>query len=112
MVIWLCDVEGLCMQEAAERLGSSVSAVKTSHCRANQLVLKAAKRIFDREQFVLPNREMCRAIVSTYQKKPAEVSYLGNKSEKQYRDPRMQIRRGSGLGYRVAHLVVGCLKSP
>ena len=42
-VIWLCDVEGLCMKDAAEWLGVSVSAVKTRHLRANRLVLKVAR---------------------------------------------------------------------
>jgi hypothetical protein len=44
-VVWLCDVEGLCMKEAAECLGLSVPAVKTRHLRAKRLILKVAKEV-------------------------------------------------------------------
>jgi RNA polymerase sigma-70 factor (ECF subfamily) len=44
-VVWLCDVEGLCMKEAAECLGLSVPAVKTRHLQAKRLILKVAKEV-------------------------------------------------------------------
>ena len=44
-VIWLCDIQGLCMKEAAQWLGLTISAIKTRHLRANRLVLKAAKEM-------------------------------------------------------------------
>ena len=44
-VIWLCDVEGLCMKEAAEFLGLSIPAIKTRHLRAKRLILKLAKEV-------------------------------------------------------------------
>jgi len=44
-VVWLCDVQGLCMKEAAECLGLSVPAAKTRHLRAKRFILKVAKEV-------------------------------------------------------------------
>lgn len=44
-VVWLCDVQGLPMKEAAECLGLSVPAIKTRHLRAKRLILKLAKEM-------------------------------------------------------------------
>ena len=45
-IIWLCDVKGLSLKEAAGRLGLSVIAAKTRHFRAKKLILNAAKEAF------------------------------------------------------------------
>ncbi len=45
-IIWLCDVKGLSLKEAAGRLGLSVVAAKTRHFRAKKLILNAAKEAF------------------------------------------------------------------
>ena len=42
-IIWLCDVEGLCIKDAARRLSLSISATKTRHLRATRFLLNAAK---------------------------------------------------------------------
>jgi RNA polymerase sigma factor (sigma-70 family) len=49
-IIWLCDVQELSMQEAAHRLGLTVSAAKTRHLRANRFLLNGVKQA--REQQV------------------------------------------------------------
>lgn len=45
-IIWLCDVKGLSLKEAAGRLGLSVVAAKTRHFRAKKLILNAATQAF------------------------------------------------------------------
>ena len=48
-IIWLCDLQELSMQEAAGRLGLTVSAVKTRHLRANRFLLNAIKEARERQ---------------------------------------------------------------
>jgi RNA polymerase sigma-70 factor (ECF subfamily) len=52
-IVLLCDVEGLCLQEAAKRLGLSLSAVKTRHLRANRFILNVVKRARERQLPIL-----------------------------------------------------------
>lgn len=52
-IICLCDVEGVCMVEAAKRLGLTISATKTRHLRATRFLLKAAKTARERQVSVL-----------------------------------------------------------
>lgn len=52
-ILRLCDVEGLCMQEAAKRLGLSIPAAKTRHLRANRFLLSAANDARQRRMSIL-----------------------------------------------------------
>jgi RNA polymerase sigma-70 factor, ECF subfamily len=52
-IICLCDIEGLCMEDAAERLGLTVSAAKTRHLRATRFLSKIARAARERQVPIL-----------------------------------------------------------
>jgi RNA polymerase sigma factor (sigma-70 family) len=68
-IICVCDVEGLCMREAANRLGLSVPAAKTRHLRAMRFLSRIARTAHERRVPVLKILEEQVTLLATQAKK-------------------------------------------